>query len=174
MIVRLLLLFLLVPVAELALLFWLGRDLGVGPTVILVLVSGFLGAFLARRQGAATWRRFREAFQRGKLPGEELVDGVLVLVAAAVLLAPGMLTDLAGLALMIPAVRGPVGRVLTRYLKRKLAEGLKGRVGTVPLRLDPDAVEVDYRVVEDVKGGPNGTTTRAANARDRLPAADKE
>lgn len=149
MIVRLLLLFLLVPLSELALLVWLGRDFGLVPTVVLMVVSGVLGAFLARRQGAATWLRFRKALGSGKLPAEELVDGVLVLVSAAVLLAPGILTDLAGLALMVPAFRRPVGRWINRYLQRRLAEGLKSRLGDVPPRMDPDTMEAEYRVVVD-------------------------
>lgn len=149
MIVRLLLLFLLVPLSELALLIWLGRDLGVVPMVVMVLVSGVLGAALARRQGAATFRRFRDALGQGRLPASELVDGVLVLMAAAVLLAPGLLTDVAGLALMIPQVRAPVGRWLTRFLKRKLRVEIDRRTGYTAPRLDEDAVDVDFRVVED-------------------------
>ena len=167
-IVRFLLLVLLWPIAELALLLLIGDRLGVLPTVVLILVTGFLGAYLARRQGAATFRRFREAFRAGRLPGEELVDGVLVLLAAAMLLAPGMLTDVGGAALMIPPVRRPVGRLLVRYLKHRLGRGLKARTGHVPARLDPDAVDVDFRVVPD-EGDRRPTARRA-----ELPPAEEE
>ncbi|MEM8962111.1 MAG: FxsA family protein, partial [Acidobacteriota bacterium] len=90
---RLLLLFTLVPLIELAVLVWLGQWVGLLPTIALVFVTGVLGAYLARRQGLITWTRVRAAMARGELPGEALIDALLILIAGAVLLTPGLITD---------------------------------------------------------------------------------
>lgn len=141
MLARLALLFVTVPLAELAILVWVGRRMGLVPTVALVVVTGIAGAALARRQGLATLGRFRGALDAGRLPHRELLDGVLILVAGAVLLAPGLLTDLAGLLLLVPPVR---------RLVRERAMAAIGRRWTLPVRWSPQegAVEAEYRVVE--------------------------
>jgi UPF0716 protein FxsA len=142
MLARLALLFVTVPLAELALLVWVGRRVGLVPTVALVVVTGIAGAALARWQGLATLDRFRAALDAGRLPHRELVDGVLILVAGAVLLTPGLLTDLAGFLLLVPPVR---------RLVRDRAMAAIGRRWTLPVRWSPQegAVEAEYRVVED-------------------------
>ena len=142
MLARLALLFVTVPLAELALLVWVGRQVGLLPTVVLVVVTGIAGAALARWQGLATLARFRAALDAGQLPHRELVDGVLILVAGAVLLTPGLLTDLAGFLLLVPPVR--------RRVRERVVAAI-GRRWTVPVRWSPreGAVEADYRVVEE-------------------------
>src|SRR5262245_6602603 len=95
--------FLLVTVlAEIAVLALAIRWIGVGWTVLLVLATSLLGGWLLRREGGRAWRRFREAAQAGRAPGAEASDGVLGLVGAILLILPGFLTDLAGLALLLP------------------------------------------------------------------------
>ena len=142
MLARLSLLFVALPLAELAILVWVGRRMGLVPTVALVVVTGILGAALARWQGLATWRRFRAALDAGELPHREMVDGVLILVAGAVLLTPGLLTDIAGFLLLAPPVRRRVReRVVARIGRRwKTPARWTGREG---------AVEAEYRVVEN-------------------------
>lgn len=142
MLARLALLFVTVPLAELALLVWLGSRVGLVPTVALVVVTGIAGAALARWQGLATLARFRAALDAGRLPHRELVDGVLILVAGALLLTPGLLTDLTGFLLLAPPVRRRVG---------ERAVAAIGRRWTTPVRWSPrqGAVEAEYRVVEE-------------------------
>lgn len=117
---RLLLLFTAVPLLELALLLWIGRHLGVAATILLVLGTGVLGAWLARSEGLRALYRVREEMAGGRLPAEALLDGLLILVAGAVLLTPGLLTDLAGFALLLPAGRRVVRRALAERLRRAL------------------------------------------------------
>nr|XP_061810477.1 UPF0716 protein YtzA-like [Nerophis lumbriciformis] len=120
MFLRLLLLFTLVPLTELLLLVELGRRMGPLPTVALVLITGALGAWLARRQGLRVLSEIRREQTAGRLPAAALVDGLLVLVAGAVLLTPGLLTDLFGFALLIPQVRAAVRQRLRAAFGRRI------------------------------------------------------
>jgi UPF0716 protein FxsA len=150
---RLIALFVAVPVAELALLVWLGRRVGLVPTVALILVTGVLGAALARWQGLATLDRFRVAMATGRPPHREVVDGVLILVAGAVLLTPGLLTDAAGFLLLVPAVRRRVRDRLVATVRRRL---LAARGGD-PAWAAQETVEAEFRVLgADGEGRPRG------------------
>lgn len=100
MLIRLFLLFTIVPLVELSLLMRLASWMGIGPTLGLVLGTGFLGAWLARREGIRAWNAVQEQLSRGVVPGRELLDAVLVLLAGVVLITPGILTDAAGFILM--------------------------------------------------------------------------
>ena len=111
---RLLLAFTLIPVAELWLLLRIGAALGGVPTLGLVLVTGIVGASLARREGARAWLAVQSELAAGRLPGRELLEALLVLVAGIVLVTPGILTDLAGLALLIRPIRSGLVRALER------------------------------------------------------------
>jgi len=108
MFARLLALFICIPLVELYLLFLIGERIGPVPTVALVVVTGFIGASLARQQGFKVWRSIQSELNTGKMPAGELIEGFLVLIGGLVLLTPGLLTDLCGFALMIPAVRAAV------------------------------------------------------------------
>lgn len=116
MLLRLLLLFTLVPLVELALLVWIGEHIGLLPTLGIVLGTGFLGAAMARHEGLRCWLAAQEKIRRGELPTDSLLDGLLILVAGALLIAPGVLTDLAGCCLLVP----PVRRAFRRYLGRRI------------------------------------------------------
>lgn len=126
MLLRLLLLFTLVPLAELALLVWLDRRTSLGITLAVVLSTGFLGAALARWQGLKVWTAFRAELAAGRLPANAAIDGLLVLVAAAFLLTPGLLTDTAGFLLLVPAVRAFVRPRLLARLRRKVEVRMRG------------------------------------------------
>ena len=125
---RLLLLFTLVPLAELTLLLKVGEWLGAWPTVGLVLGTGFLGAILARREGVRAWTAVHEQLARGQVPGRELLDAVLVLLAGVVLITPGILTDLAGFTLMTRPGRS--------WVASRLRKRLEGTVETTVLGAD--------------------------------------
>ena len=116
MFARLLALFICIPLIELYLLFLIGEQIGPAPTVALVVVTGFIGASLARQQGFTVWRNIQTELNSGKMPAGELIDGLLVLIGGIVLLTPGLLTDLVGFSLMVPAVRSAVkGKLEKRF-----------------------------------------------------------
>ena len=123
MFLRLLLLFTLVPVIELALLIRVGSYLGVWPTVLLVVGTGVAGAALARFQGLLVLRRLLQTVAAGRFPGEELFDGVLILAGGLLLLTPGLLTDLVGLAALIPGARSLIKAQLKRAVRQRMPPG---------------------------------------------------
>lgn len=120
---RLLLLFVLVPLIELVLLIQLGRWVGLWPTLAIVLATGFAGAALARAEGLRTWVAFQREVAEGRLPGKSLLDGLAVLVGGAFLLTPGLLTDLAGFALLFPPTRRWLQGRARRWIERGIESG---------------------------------------------------
>ena len=122
MVGRLLALFICIPLIELALLIQVDKWIGLGPTVLLVVVTGALGAYLARQQGLKVWVRIQTELQAGRVPAGELVDGLLVLLGGILLLTPGLLTDLGGFALLIPGMRGLVKQHLQTRFGRVAAQ----------------------------------------------------
>jgi len=120
MLLRLLLLFTLVPLVELVLLLILADKTSWQFTVALVLFTGVVGAALARHEGLRCLRRVRQKLAAGELPGDALLDGLMILLAGALLITPGVLTDLVGFALLLPPFR--------RVVKRRLARRLRARI----------------------------------------------
>lgn len=120
MFARLLILFITIPVVELILFMTIGRQIGIFPTFGIILVTGVLGAWLTRVQGMRTLIRYQQAISEGRLPHEEVMDGLMILVAGAVLLTPGFLTDAVGFLILMPAVREVLRKWLVKYLKGKI------------------------------------------------------
>jgi UPF0716 protein FxsA len=120
MFAKLLLLFITVPLLEFFLLMKVGMRIGIVPTIATIFITGLIGAWLTRVQGLRTLRRFQEATREGRLPHEEVIDGVMILVAGAVLLTPGFLTDAIGFLLLTPPVRMVVRKRLSNYLKGRI------------------------------------------------------
>jgi UPF0716 protein FxsA len=122
MLLRLLLLFTLAPLADLALLIWLAEKagLGLGGTLCLILLPGVVGALLARHEGLRCLRKVQQKLAAGELPGNALLDGLLILLAGALLITPGVLTDLLGLALLLPPFR--------RIVKRRLVKRFQAHI----------------------------------------------
>ena len=127
---KLLLLFIVVPLVELALLIWIGQYLGVLFTIGLVVLTAVVGAALAKVQGTYVWYRILRALRQGRLPGNELMDGALIFAAGIVFLTPGFLTDLAGFLLLVPPARRRVREFVKSYLMKKL-----NRQGTIHIDL---------------------------------------
>jgi UPF0716 protein FxsA len=114
----LLLLFIIVPAIELGVLIQVGTVLGTWPTLALIVFTGILGAYLARLQGLSVLSRAQQQMSRGELPAGSLADGVMILVAAALLMTPGILTDAFGFSLLVPALRNRIKAiVLARFRK---------------------------------------------------------
>ncbi len=120
---RLLLLFIVVPIVELILLIQLGGLIGLWPTIGLIVVTGAAGASLARWQGLSVLRQIQLDMASGKLPAGSLVDGVIILMAAALMVTPGLLTDIFGFLCLVPSVRGVMKRMLKRRLEKAIADG---------------------------------------------------
>ncbi|MDQ3944976.1 MAG: FxsA family protein [Actinomycetota bacterium] len=120
MVVILALIFLVVPIAELAVIITVGSEIGVLNTVALLIAVSVVGAWLAKREGLGVLRRIKGQLDAGRVPGAELVDGFLVLFAGALLLTPGFLTDCLALALLLPPVRAVVRRTLRRYFAARI------------------------------------------------------
>jgi UPF0716 protein FxsA len=143
------LLFLLVPLIEIYVLIQVGGVIGALWTVILVVVTALLGAGLLRYQGLTTLARVRNRLDVGELPAEELIEGIFLLVAGALLLTPGFVTDAAGFSLLVPALRRWLARVALARMQLKV-------VATAGVRPDPRA------------GGPTGPGRSRARERGRV------
>ncbi len=139
MFVRLLLLFTLVPLIELYVLLRIGSRLGVAPTILLVVVTGVVGAQLARREGVRTLRQIQAQLQRGVMPTEGLVDGALILAAGLLLVTPGVLTDAVGFGLLFPLTRA----VLRQYVRRRLEAAVPAASSTVEVEFTRRSDESD-------------------------------
>jgi UPF0716 protein FxsA len=159
----LLVVFIVVPIAELAVLIEVGQAIGVGWTVALLIADAVLGSMLARSQGRATWRRFNAALQAGRPPAREVLDGALVILGGALLLTPGFLTDILGLLLLLPPTRALFRALLVRrFMDRMVTSMSRPRRG--PGVRPRTAYDVEGTAVEPE---PNGTPPRAPDGLDR-------
>jgi UPF0716 protein FxsA len=112
--------FIVVPLAELAVIVAVGDVLGLLPTLLLLLAISVAGGWLAKREGLAAWRRFQLAVAEGRVPTLEVADGAMVLLAGALLLTPGFLTDVVGVLLLLPPTRAALRRLVPRLAARRL------------------------------------------------------
>lgn len=115
------LLFLVVPFVELFVLIQVGQAIGTLPTIAVLVVVSIVGAWLVKKEGLGVVRRAQEQVRRGQVPGRELVDGVLILLAGALMLTPGFFTDVFGLALLVPPVRAALRAAASTQLSRRAA-----------------------------------------------------
>ena len=123
MLLKLFLAFTLIPVIEIFLLVQLSASLGPLSAIILVIATGFFGANLAKIQGAQTFIRIRENLNQGIMPGDEVLDAFLILVAGIVLITPGILTDISGILLLIPGTRKGAKEFLKREFNKRIRNG---------------------------------------------------
>lgn len=151
---RLALLFIVVPLVELALLIQVGRWVGIWPTVGLVFLTGVLGAGLARAEGLRAVWSFRSDVAKGRIPGQAILDGVSILVGGAVLLTPGFVTDVVGFALLLPPSRRLLQRWARRRLRTMIEEG-SIRVMTSSGAFGGEWREGDATGAEDEEGAPS-------------------
>ena len=160
MLLRLVLLLTAVPIVELVVLLrvhhWLvatwGTGVGLAITIGTILLTGVIGAWLARTQGLGIVRSIGRCLEKGESPGQALLEGALVLVGGAMLLTPGFVTDAVGLSLLVPASRGFYCRCLRRWFERKIAKGAF-RVQAHGFRPPPHGFE---GIGNDFPGGATG------------------
>jgi UPF0716 protein FxsA len=101
----LLVLFIVVPIAELYVIVQIAGEIGIIPTLLLLVADSVAGTMLMKSQGQAAWRRFNEATAAGRIPAREVADGALIILGGALLLTPGFITDIFGFLLLIPPTR---------------------------------------------------------------------
>jgi len=134
----LILLFIVVPIAELYVIIQVGQWIGVVPTLILLLADAILGSMLLKHEGRGAWRRFNEALAARRFPGREVADGVLIVIGGTLLLTPGFLTDIFGLFLLVPPTRAIARRVLKRLtIGRFTVVGMGPDSGSGPFGAPP-------------------------------------
>lgn len=148
---RLFLLFTLVPLAELYLLIAIGGQVGVVPTLALIGATGLLGAWLAKREGRKALANYRDALAEGRLPEDGIVSSLLILVGGVLLVAPGVLTDVMGLSLMIPPVRRAVARMIVKRAEAKIQTG-----ELQVMELGPEAVNLGGAPFEGARDSGGG------------------
>ena len=120
MLLRFVFLFVLMSLVELAILVYLGIIIGVLYTILIVVATGILGAVMARSQGLATLSKIRSSLEQGIIPSNELFEGGLVLAGGLLLLAPGIITDIVGLAVLVPQTRGIIGKWLRSLIRHRI------------------------------------------------------
>jgi UPF0716 protein FxsA len=123
MLIRLFVLFAVIPVVEIYLLIKVGRLIGALPTVAVLLAISMAGAWLVRHQGFEILRRIQNEMAQGRLPAAELLDGAMVLVGGVLLLTPGFFTDALGLLFLIPVTRAIIKRFAALWLQKRLSKG---------------------------------------------------
>lgn len=128
----LLLIFIALPLLEIALLIKFGQNFGFWPAFGLVIATAVAGSVLLRQQGLAVWRRINDDVRSGRPPIDSVADGFLLLVAGAFLVSPGLITDTIGLLLLIPAVRVAVRRLIASRVTMSGTIFSTGSNGTVP------------------------------------------
>jgi UPF0716 protein FxsA len=117
----LVLLFIVVPIAELFVIIQVGELIGVWPTLLLLLLDAIAGSWLLKHEGRSAWRRFNLALAERRMPGKEVADGFLVVLGGALLIAPGFITDIFGILFLIPPTRAIARRILRRFTVGRIA-----------------------------------------------------
>jgi len=123
MLLKLILIFTIVPFIELSLLIEIGARIGTFNTILVIVVTGIIGAYMARIAGLNVLFKIQENLREGIFPRDELFDGILVLIGGVLLLTPGLLTDALGFFLLLPFGQALVRRWLKEIMKRKIDEG---------------------------------------------------
>ena len=143
----LVLLFIVLPIAELYVIIKVGEAIGVLPTIALLVLDSFLGASLLRSQGRAAWRRFNAALSQGRVPAREVFDGAMVILGGAFLITPGFISDVIGLLLLLPPTRAIFAGLVARMARRRAAftiRTVRGGYDRVPPGYRRHGRQADY------------------------------
>lgn len=119
----LIILLILIPAIEIGVFIWVGSIVGPWWVVLLIFLSGILGVWFARQEGIGIWFRANEVIQQGRVPTEQIIDGLCVLVGAILLFAPGFVTDIIGLLFIIPLTRYPLRQFIIQWIQWKIQRG---------------------------------------------------
>lgn len=149
----LVLVFVVVPLIELWVIGEVASAISWGPTLVLLLVDSVIGAVLVRREGSRAWQRFRAALAEGRVPDDEILQGAMLLFGGALLLTPGFVTDVVGLALVLPITRAPLARL-------------------VRLRVVPVPIQVGTGLWNRARGGTDAADSGPTDSVDRTPSIE--
>ncbi|MBT2666242.1 MULTISPECIES: FxsA family protein [Bacillaceae] len=111
------------PVVEIIVLLLSGNLIGFWPTLFLIVATGLIGAYLAKRQGMETWKKAQEQIRYGMMPGNEIIDGICIFIGAALLLSPGLISDIMGLILVFPPTRNLLKPIVIRFIMNRVNKG---------------------------------------------------
>jgi UPF0716 protein FxsA len=111
------------PVVEIIVLLLSGNLIGFWPTLFLIVATGLIGAYLAKRQGMETWKKAQEQIRYGMMPGNEIIDGICIFIGAALLLSPGLISDIMGLILVFPPTRNLLKPIVIRFIMNRMNKG---------------------------------------------------
>ncbi|CAM4207960.1 hypothetical protein BAMA_02380 [Bacillus manliponensis] len=117
-----LLLLIVVPALEITLLVGSSQLIGLWPTFIVIICTGVLGAYLAKRQGLIVLQEIRERMSYGELPGDALLDGICILIGGVLLLTPGYVTDFIGFMLLVSITRKPLKYMIYKWMEKKISK----------------------------------------------------
>jgi UPF0716 protein FxsA len=120
---KLFLIFAIVPVIELALLIKIGSIIGTLNTIAIVILTAIIGAYMVKLEGLGVMYRIQKNMQEGIFPGEELINGMMILIAGALLLTPGFFTDIIGFLMVFPFSRNHIKKIARRYIEKKMSSG---------------------------------------------------
>lgn len=118
-----LLLLIIVPATEIGIFILSGKTIGVMPTMMLIVFTGVVGAYLAKKQGLETIQKVQNQLRHGEVPGEALIDGVCILIGGLLLLTPGFITDIVGFLLLVPQTRTVFKKMLEKIFRRWIHKG---------------------------------------------------
>lgn len=152
MLARLLLLFILLPMVELALLLLIAQHTSALFTLGLIVVTGVIGAWLARREGTQCLSRIQKELSQGQLPGDSLVDALMILVAGAVLITPGVITDILGFSLLVPPIRVVLKRLVIARFKHRIVVSGSSSPSSGGTAFE-DIIDVEHRPSEPPQSG---------------------
>jgi len=154
---KLFILFAILPIIEIAILINVGEIIGGWNTVLLVIVSAFIGAYLVRQQGFSTLMQAQSKMQAGAMPGQEMAEGLLLVIAGVLLVTPGFVTDVLGFVLCLPITRPIIAKKLLKHLAVKVVTAQQGGFHQQYTRTqahsqDSDVIEGEF---EDKSAGSN-------------------
>ena len=152
------LLFIAIPIVEIAVLIQVGEVFGLWPTVGIVIASAWLGAKYVRQQGLATMQSVQNKMANGELPSTEIVTGLMLLIAGVLLVTPGFVTDIFGLLLLIPQVRAMLAKSVQQHMKVSQVGAGAGAFGQAPFGQSPfekgNVYEHEKQAKEDSQYAP--------------------
>jgi UPF0716 protein FxsA len=118
---KLFLLFTVIPLIEIWVLIQIGQRIGAFDTIALIILTGILGAFLARSQGFFIISKIQNDLQQGRMPADSLTDGLIIIVGAVLLITPGLITDIFGFLLLVPQTRLVLKQIILRQFKKYIS-----------------------------------------------------
>ncbi len=117
------LIFILIPAIEIGVFIWTGNMIGGWTVVVLIILTGIVGAALVKKEGMETWRRAQLAMYNREVPREQIIDGICIILGGILLLTPGFVTDVTGFLLVIPWTRTPFKRLISFLIMKRIAKG---------------------------------------------------